>query len=610
MKVAALEVPLGVRFLSRHRIARPRIWLTSIFFIVIVFACSAPAQAQFSTDPQPGSLHGVVVNSATHEPIPRALVYSPDNRFATLTDSQGRFEFSAPQRAATEETQSPDGLASSDGRPSEVAQWIRSVPGMLMARKPGFLQDPSGPMLTVQQNAGDWTIALIPESLVVGKVALANGEAPDSIQLELYRRLVQDGRARWVFMKATASHSNGEFRFADLPAGTYKLLTRELLDRDPMISDPRGQLYAYPPAYYPAARGFSSAAEITLGAGESVTANLTITRQPYYNVRIPVISSQPGGVGVDVFPTGNRGPGYALGYNMGDQAIEGMLPNGTYEVEATSYAANGTSSGSVVITIRDGVVSAPPVTLTTGGAIPVVVKEEFTDAQKPGFGFTSSWTIGGRRFTLTGPRAYLNLSLEPEDDFGHGRTASLRAPTGASDQSLVVENVFPGRYWVRVSSARGYVASMRSGNIDLLHHPLPVGEGGRPEPIEITMRDETAEIEGTVEGISPSPALASSRVTGGMIGLPNEPRSPAHVYCIPLGDSAGSFMEMWVSPDGTFHSAPLAPGSYRVLAFARPQPELEYHNPAAMQAYESKGAVVRLSGGQKETVRIPLISPE
>jgi hypothetical protein len=53
----------------------------------------------------------------------------------------------------------------------------------------------------------------------------------------------------------------------------------------------------------------------------------------------------------------------------------------------------------------------------------------------------------------------------------------------------------------------------------------------------------------------------------------------------------------------------VAPGSYRLLVFPRQQPELEYENPEAMKSYESKGIVVRVVAGQKEHVRIPMVSP-
>ena len=84
--------------------------------------------------------------------------------------------------------------------------------------------------------------------------------------------------------------------------------------------------------------------------------------------------------------------------------------------------------------------------------------------------------------------------------------------------------------------------------------------------------------------------------------------APAHIYCVPLADSSGQFTEVAVSPDGSFSSPPLPPGAYRVLAFDRSQSELEYRNPEAMQTYDAKGPVVRLVGGQKEHVRLQLIS--
>ena len=79
------------------------------------------------------------------------------------------------------------------------------------------------------------------------------------------------------------------------------------------------------------------------------------------------------------------------------------------------------------------------------------------------------------------------------------------------------------------------------------------------------------------------------------------------VYCIPLTDSTGRFAEAGISGEGTFQFRDLSPGTYRVLAFDRPQGELEYRNAEAMDVYEGKGSVIRLLPGQTEQVRIPLI---
>jgi len=233
------------------------------------------------------------------------------------------------------------------------------------------------------------------------------------------------------------------------------------------------------------------------------------------------------------------------------------------------------------------------------------VKEEFTSTDNTG---SVTLLFNRRVMTPRGPRRYLNINLEPADDSERGGVGGLRNPTGPEDESLVIENVQPGRYWVRVNSSRGYAASVRSGNIDLHHQPLVVAAGGSTSPIEITMRDDTGEIDGMVEGVAISTSGAAS-IRVEMVGSGvSYMASSARVYCVPLADSSGQFTEVWVSPDGSFSSPPLPPGAYRVLAFDRPQPDLEYRNPEVMRSYEARGPVVRLVSGQTEHVRLQLIS--
>src|SRR5262249_16251031 len=109
-------------------------------------ACGQPSD-------QSRSIRGVVVNGPTHEPISKALVYSPDNRFATITDGQGRFEIVVQSSGSTPQPdQNPIPDATSGVRTGLSVKWTRSAPTMLMARKPGFLQDPSGSAVAIQEN--------------------------------------------------------------------------------------------------------------------------------------------------------------------------------------------------------------------------------------------------------------------------------------------------------------------------------------------------------------------------------------------------------------------------------------------------------------------------
>jgi len=579
-----------------------------IFLTLLLFATATPVHAQSTqAEEKPAdSVRGIVVNSVTHEPIGRALVYSPDNRFATMTNSEGRFEFTLAQPEEGNENKSVPANSTTMTQcvggscTTYSSNGGQSRPTQLMARKPGFLNDPNGIQNLSQEPAGkETTISLTPEALVVGRVVLPSSEPSDEIQLEIYRRQVQDGRAHWTRAGSVSTRSNGEFRFAELSAGSYKLLTREELDRDPLTFDPRGQQYGYPPVYFPNARDFDAAQTIQLTAGQIFQADISLVKHAYYPIKVAVANAVENvrGLGIVVSAQGHRGPGYALGYNNRDQMIEGLLPDGNFTLEAASFGSNA-ASGQLNISVKGAAVEGPRMTLVPNGAISVNVQEEFTSNENT----NSGRVVVGRR----GPSRNVYVRLEPADDFGQERGAGMRNASGAADDSLVIEGVQPGRYWVRVDASRGFVASAASGTTDLQHHPLVVGPGGSSAPIEITLRDSTAEVDGTIEGsFSRVTTPESRRASRDIAPLPTE-MSIAHVYFVPLPDSGGKFTDTWVPADGKFGPQEMPPGTYRVLAFDHSE-ELEYRDPEAMRAYDAKGLLVRLVAGQKEHLQLPLI---
>jgi hypothetical protein len=595
--------------MSKH--LYPRRPLKTLALTVLLFAWCANAQPVSPQNTQPeekqDSIRGVVVNSVTREPIGRALVHSPDNRFATMTDGEGHFEFSVAKAENDENKEAGSSSTIAAGSSANIcgpngcthytsANGAYRI-GTLIARKPGFLTDQNATRNIQQDTTKELTIPLTPEALIVGRVVLPTSEPSDTIQLELYRRQVQEGRAHWVRENAATSKSNGEFRFAELAAGSYKLLTRELLDRDPLTFDPRGQLYGYPPVYFPNATNFEAAQTIQLTAGQTVQADISLVRRAYYPVKVALanVPENLHGFSIVVSPQGHPGPGYALGYNNQTQMIEGLLPDGIYTLEAES--AGPAASGLVNISVRGAAAEGSRMTVVPNGQIRVDVKEEFTSSEESA---SRSFSVEGNTaaFIPQGPRRYLSVRLEPADDFGQRATGWLRPPSGPDDDSLIIENVWPGRYWVKIDTSRGFVASISSGTTDLQHQPLVVGLGGSSAPIEIAMRDGTAEIDGTIEGASASAAGSAPQAADG---------SSAHLYCIPLADSSGEFKDVWVQ-GGNFGPQQIPPGTYRVLAFDHPQPDLEYRNPEAMKAYDAKGQLVRLIAGQKEHLHLQLIS--
>lgn len=541
-----------------------------------------PAFAQES-ETQKNTISGVVINAVTRAPVPRALVSTPDSRYATFTDSSGQFAFDIEKENA--DTSAASGELTRLSGPSQDRTWIN-------ARKPGFIAEgPSGALVSPGKEV---TIALTPEALIVGRVTFSTADTTSHVTVQLFSRQTQDGLPRWIVRNSATTNSAGEFRFADLPPGQYRIATNESLDNDPGTMLSRNQVYGFPPVYYPRGPDFGTAGTIEVTAGQTVQADLSLVRQPYYSVRIPVNGDSGNGLNVIVSSQGHHGPGYSLGFNASEHRIEGSLPNGNYVVDAVSYGENA-ASGTTTLRVAGGLAEGPMLTLVPNSGIALNVKEEFGDTQWNG---STSWNIGGRMVPIHGPRAYLSASLEPAEDFGQNVGASLRPPLGPNDDLLVLTNVPPGRYWLRLNSGRGYIASATMGAIDLLHQPFVVSAGSAAS-VDITVRDEFSSVEGKVTGWNPDSVK------------PDDPESQnAWIYFLPLPDGPGQFQQLGVSPNESFSMQQIVPGGYRVLAFAHPKENLPYRDPQAMKTYETKGQVIHLSAGQKTNLQLPIIPEE
>jgi hypothetical protein len=576
--------------------------LITLAMILQCGVISEPMRGQVATpaSEQKATIHGVVINSVTHEPVGHALVFSGDGRLGTFTDDQGRFEFVLPRV----DTSSQEGSAGSKITVSfssgvDFSWWLN-------ARKPGFLDPPTDPFSRrwgqipatgVPPASGvELTIPLTPEALIFGKVNLPGASGADRITVQLQRRRVVDGRARWEEATGVSTRANGEFRLFGLEAGTYKLLTHEVMDRDPLTADPRGPMMGYPPVYFPNASDFQSAATIELKAGATFQAELSPVKQAYYPVKIPIANPPEGGnMMVEVTVQGRKGPGFALGYNEAEQRIEGALPNGTYVVEAMSQGRQMESgSGSETIVIKGAALEAPAITLAPGSTVQVKTKLDFKpNSEVPRQSISMSATVGIRE----GRGQDFIVRLEPVDE-----ARDLGGSVSSGGDLMTFGGLLPGQYWMKIEALRGYVAAATLGDVNLLRRPLTVGRG-ETLAVDVTLKDDGAKIAGTIEGLDGSAVAEASGRVEAPFG-----EAAAYVYCVPLPDSSGQFRQAQATRDGKFELQQVAPGAYRVMAFAHPQNEMEYHNSETMRAYDAMGQVIRVSAGQKESLRLPLLA--
>jgi hypothetical protein len=356
-------------------------------------------------------------------------------------------------------------------------------------------------------------------------------------------------------------------------------------------------VYGFPPRFFAAARDFASSSIIQLQPGQTFTADISIERQKYFDVRVPVRAPEGPftGVSVSVFAEGKKGPGFELGYSRELQSIVGSLPNGNYTIEATRLGA-ASATGMTQITVNNSAFSGAPLTLSPNPTIELNIRTDFTAPE-------------ARDRPHPQPDQNMQqpayVSLLPTDEF-----SSRRGPGHNSQGSPpVIAAVPPGRYWLQVNAPLGYVASISSAGRDLFNSPLLVPYGGSVPPIDITVRNDAGEIEATVSG-QPEPARVSQGPAQRIIVQSGAtPENTPHVYCISLGNAGTAPLEArtWTNGNPTFRNVP--PGDYRVMAFKTAQ-DFEYHNPAAMRKYESLGQIVHVEAGKKAQVNLQLTTAE
>jgi len=191
--------------------------------------------------------------------------------------------------------------------------------------------------------------------------------------------------------------------------------------------------------------------------------------------------------------------------------------------------------------------------------------------------------------------------LLPAGELGFEGIESPGPPKSSNDDSLVIENVQPGRYRVQATSAVGFVSSITSEGKDLRRQVLEVNLGGAMTQIEITIRDDGAEVEGTVE-------VATNNGPQGR-GV-SSPGQPVGVYFVPEKDGTGQFRVAWVSLGGQFQLQQLPPGDYRVLAFDRVREDLEYASEDVLRQYYFGSQIIHVVAGQKEHLQLRPITED
>jgi hypothetical protein len=547
------------------------------------------------------TIHGVVRNVASGQPLARALVrIEGDADTGALTDGDGRFEIPG----------------------------VPVGPQAIQVVKPGFRDRPYaadaatadeaiGPAhnILVAAEMPDLVFTLAPACAIHGYVELSTGDPAQGIEINLLRQTSDSGRTIWQQAGTFKTDSEGAYRFAGLPDGIYALYTEPSMDSEsaavPIESGGGIERQGYASVFYPGARDLAGAAKIRLSGGEQEQANLTLALEPFHTVTVTVVlprgqasaAGQSGAASSAVITdsAGHQLP-YRAGYSQVTHTLQALLPDGSYSLHF-SLGAPGMRIAQALAERRnpaqvlDSLVGMLDFSVT-GHALPnlrlplsafhynpvnLSIARSASSATPPGEGERSAGQI--------------TVMLSRTGEWIMDGVMSAYA-NGSSPGPMEPVYTMPGSYWVHTSIGRKGLceASFTAGGANLAREPVTLGLSGSMAPMELVLRDDCASLT-----LSLPPSLAA----------PASGEEPFYtIYVVPEFDFTGDVQPSTLHPStgGSVTLDNLTPGSYRIHTFIG-SARLEYRNPTALATLSNPGQQVTLSPGSANNLVLEIPGP-
>jgi hypothetical protein len=524
-------------------------------------------QGQIAQDPEKAALEGQVLNAATSEPLRKATLTLRMN-VAALATQRGR------QPEATTYTVTSDAAGK--------FAFVNVDPGdyRLTARRDGFADIVLGntghgrtvePILLARADRKTgFTVKMVPYGAIAGLLLDEDGDPIRNLRVSAMQyRYTSNGREMRE-VKSAASNDLGEYRIFDLPAGRYFVkINPPLLEVYGSEPSPRE---SYATLYYPGVQQVTGAIPQDLAPGQQLRGLSFNLRQVHFATIRGKVIAPPDATSVNAgrlivteggssstsgnadertgkFEFRNVPPGfiYLTGdYIQGGQRHDTMLP-----VEVGAADIDG-------IELRP----VPPGDLT--GQVSV--------AGDPAFDVSK---IGIR---LDGASS------------GHHAVSST---TIRNDGRLLITAITPGRYRIQLDRLQAlYVKSIHWGTQEITDSQLDLLNGIPP-------RTELAIVLGADAG----------QIDGVVVNQKSEPCDAATVTLVPVGPhrSPPFHKRAVTAATGKFTISGIAPGSYKLYAWDKVDPNAVMYDPDFLRPYEAAAQAIEIAPNDRKTPEVKLI---
>ena len=549
---------------------------------------NSSASTQTTHDPAAATVAGIVTKDPGGEPMKKALVeliaesQATGGNHTALTGADGAFHM--------------DNIAPGRYR--------------LFAERTGYLEvDKHRPRsdgrlltLTAGQELTDVLIRLQAAAVIEGRVTDEDGDPLAEAQVSVLRQTFALGRRHWEQAGGERTNDLGEYRIANLPAGSYYISVTPPLDFKSLIeaanapaSDPRNAATgsperpaptSYKTTYYPGTKERTQAAPVDLHAGDDFPANFSLTPSPSVLIRGSITNLAPGNSAVVMLQSKDS--------NLTQSAAE-VKKNGSFEIRDVSPGvytlvgavtdATGTKLARQTVQVGSANVEGLRLALQPGGWIHGYLRLE-------------SKTRMGR---FTPAKTFLSLLPGDGDDDVSSAMPILESFVPLAhvnfDGSFEWKDVPPGHYYIQFSgdesmSPDWFLKSVIVGGRDVIDTGFSVNGGAAV--LDLVASADGAAVDGLVANAKGAP------VANAVVVAVPEPRfrSRTDRYYKTVTDQSGHF---------TLHA--ITPGAYTLIAWESIDGEA-YYNPEFLNKYETQGRALHLTEGERTSVRLGPVSWE
>lgn len=516
------------------------------------------------------SLSGTVLNSATGEPVKRALV-----------------QVQNVQRAARGSVVTPVTMFTDSGGAFRFEQ-LTEGKYLLTATRPGFTPDTSNVsgLVDLTTSKDSVSIRLSPLGAISGKVVDQDAAPVFGVDVIAVTIKVVNGLRRSQPAGTTKTDDRGNYRFGNLHPGKYYIKVTGRAGGTNMYAGDTAPLTGledegFRPVYADGANRLETARPVVVGPGTEANSNVVLKFEAAFRVHgtlanfVPRRTASFELLSADETSTPMR---VSVNGDTGRFDIAEVVP-GAYLLRVTQ----GDIRGEMNLTVSDADIEG--LVLPLAGPATIKVATHFGNSQptQP----DNSDEPQGLEFNGR-VQGGCTVSLDPTG-FAPRLDAGLTAGRSSQNEASI-ERVYPGTYRVRTECFGSYPRSVLSGTRDLLSNPtLTLAPGEVPPPIEILALYGGGEISGTLRA--------------------DLPHDVQQVYVLAIPRSGGEMAVTVAFEGGTgageapaFSFSYLAPGGYTIRALANGG-DVPFREPEFLQALQG-GTPVEVDATSKVHVDV------